>query len=507
MDASRNLYAILGIPPEATQEDIREAYRIMARRFHPDANPNEGAGLQFRDIAMAYEILGDSGRRIQYDVARREFRDEPSYFSLRVTPSKRVLTAFDEPQVVYLLVEVVPMHQSKKRSREDTRMNLTLVLDRSTSMRGVRLDKVKIAAQQIIEQLSPDDILSVVTFSDRADVVIPAQPVRDKISLRAQVSMMRADGSTAIYQGLAAGVEQVRKYAGPRWVNHVILLTDGRTYGDEEHCVNLAKKVGGEGISISGMGIGEEWNDEFLDEIAKHTGGTSAYINSPAAVVSFLNDRVRSLGDSFVERMQLSVAPDADVILESAFKLTPNPQPVEISPQPIPIGGLEYNRNASVLIQLQMPPAKRNGFRTLCRLDVTGDVPAFNRQAFKVLSDISVEVAENPEPEDPPLAILDALGKLSLYKMQQKAEAALQSGKVEEATRRLENLATRLLAAGENDLAQMAMVEARRVYNTHMLSEQGRKTLKFGTRMLLALPGPQREDKTSATPTDKSGGL
>jgi hypothetical protein len=57
----------------------------------------------------------------------------------------------------------------------------------------------------------------------------------------------------------------------------------------------------------------------------------------------------------------------------------------------------------------------------------------------------------------------------------------------------LENLATRLLAAGQEDLAQMAIVEARRVASTNMLSEEGRKTLKFGTRMLLALPEPKEE--------------
>jgi Ca-activated chloride channel family protein len=258
--------------------------------------------------------------------------------------------------------------------------------------------------------------------------------------------------------------------------------------------VALAEEVSDEGIGISGMGIGEEWNDVFLDELAAQTGGTSAYVNSPSAVIHFLNDRVRSLGDSFAERMQLSVAPDADAMLESAFKLTPNPQPIDITPQPILLGGLEYSRSASILIQLQMPPTNRKGFRTVARLDVTGDILTADRQGYKVLSDISVEVAENPEPEDPPLAILDALGKLSLYKMQQKAEAALQDGDVDEATRRLENLATRLLANGQDDLAQMAMVEARRVYNTNMLSEQGRKTLKFGTRMLLALSGPKGAD-------------
>lgn len=493
MDASQNLYAILGIPPEAAQDDIREAYRVAARRFHPDANPNEGADVLFRDIVGAYETLGNARQRVRYDSARRKYQDEPSYFTLRVTPSKRVLTMLEEPQVIYLLLEVVPLrHEAKQRTRE-TRLNLVLVLDRSTSMKGVRLDKVKIAARQIIDQLNPEDVLSVVSFSDRADVLIPASPVIDKAALNAMVSMIRADGGTEIYHGLKAGVDQCRRYLGSRMVNHVILLTDGRTFGDEDLCLTLAEEANKQGIGLSAMGIGEEWNDAFLDALATRTGGASAYINSPSAVVSFLNDRVRSLGSSFGERMRLVVAPDADVALESIFKLQPNPQPIDASPQPIPIGALEYNRTVSILIQLQMPPAAKTGFRTVARLDVTGDILGAERNGYKVLSDISVEIAKNPRPEEPPLAILDALGKLTLYRMQQKAEMAATSGNVVEATRRLENLATRLLAAGQEELAQMAIVEARRVSKTSMLSEEGRKTLKFGTRSLLALPEPRTD--------------
>lgn len=493
MDASQNLYTILGVPPEATQDDIREAYRIAARRFHPDANPNEGADVQFRDIATAYEILGNARRRVQYDMARRKYQGEPNYFTLRVTPSKRVLSTLDEPQVIYLLLEVVPMRQESRQETRNTRLNLILVLDRSTSMRGVRLDKVKIAARQIIDQMTPDDVLSVVSFSDRADVLIPAAPVIDKTEMRSLVAMMRADGGTEIFHGLNAGVEQARRFLGPNRVNHIILLTDGRTFGDEERCLALAEEAGEEGIGISAMGLGDEWNDEFLDALAASTGGASAYITSPSAVVSFLNDRVRSLGAAFGERMRLSIAPDADAALESVFKLQPNAQPVEASPQPIPIGSLEYNRTISVLIQLQMPPSAKIGFRTVARLDVTGDILAAERQDYKVLSDISVEISKNPQPEEPPLAVLDALGKLTLYRMQQKAEAAASSGDVVEATRRLETLATRLLAAGQEELAQMAITEARRVSRTHMLSEEGRRGLKFGTRQLMALPEPGTE--------------
>ncbi len=492
MDILHNLYAILGLAPEAKQEEIRDAYRVLARRFHPDANRNEGADVLFRDIATAYEILGDPTQRVRYDAQRIRSAEvnEPNYFSLRVTPSKRVLPTLDEPQVFYLLVEIVPMREVTKQGRHSTPLNLVLVLDRSTSMRGARLDKVKIAARQIIDQLGPKDILSVVAFSDRADVLIEAGPVTDPAELRATVSIMRANGGTEIYHGLAAGIEQCRKHAGPHMVNHVILLTDGRTFGDEERSLALAKEAAKEGIGISAMGIGDEWNDVFLDALAAASGGTSAYINSPAAVVRFLNDRVRSLGEAFVERLQLTVAPDADVTLESAFKLHPTPQPLATSPQPIPVGTLEKKRPSAVLLQLQMPPSDKEHFRTVVRLDVTGDVLAANRMGYKVISDISVEVAHNPEQEEPPSVILDALGKLTLYRMQQKAEQALQQGDAANATRRLENLATRLLAAGQEELAQIAKEEARRVSQTRTFSEEGRKGLKFGTRMLLALPQP-----------------
>ncbi|MEB2287514.1 MAG: VWA domain-containing protein [Anaerolineae bacterium] len=489
-DASRNLYAILGVAPEATADDIREAYRVMARRFHPDANRNSGAEVQFRDIATAYSVLSDPGERLRYDDARRHFSDEPAYFSLRAIPSKRVLGTLVEPQVLYLLLDIVPTQRAVANRRSTAPMNLTLVLDRSTSMRGARLDKVKVAAHHIIDQLSPQDVLAVVSFSDRADVLIPATAVTDKTSLRSTVSVMRAEGGTEIYRGLAAGVAECRKYLAPRMVNHVILLTDGRTFGDEERCLAVARQAAEDGIGISAMGIGEEWNDEFLDALATNTGGSSAYINTPRAVLQFLDDRVRSLGDAFAERLQLAVAPDADVVLESVFRLNPHPQPLEAKQQPIPLGTLEKNRPIRVLIQLQMPPSSKAGFRSVVRLDATGDVLVAERHQYKVISDIAIELAHEPSPEQPPTAILDALGKLTLYRIQQKAERALTQGLPLEAARQLENLATRLFAAGQDELAHKAIHEARRVSRTQAFSQEGRKSLKFHTRQLLALPAP-----------------
>jgi Ca-activated chloride channel homolog len=490
-------YTTLGIAKDASQEDIKSAYRRVARRLHPDVNQNNpGAAAQFQDITAAYELLMDSDRKRSHDNQTvKKPTGENFNFTLRVTPSKRAIIPLPEPQVIYLLAEILPDPRARdQEQKRESRLNLTLVLDHSNSMNGTRLDKVKVAAHQIIDQLNPEDILSIISFNDRAEIIIPATPVDNKHALKAKVSMMTAAGGTEIFKGLSAGVDQNRRYLGPKLVNHIVLLTDGNTFGDHESCIELARTAAQQGISISAMGLGQEWNDEFLDELASTTGGTSSYINSASAVIRFLNDHVRNLSNAFAERVRISIAPDPDVKLESAFKLAPHPQPLTTNDGYIQLGSLQANRLISVLLQFQMPANMTLGFRSIARLVAAGDILVNQQQQYQGLSDISLEITEQPPAEDPPIAILDALGKLTLYRMQERAQEALASGDVREATRRLENLATRLLAIGEEDLAHQARAEARRVAHTSNLSDKGRKTLKYETRFLLMGASPSSED-------------
>jgi Ca-activated chloride channel homolog len=496
MTVSFDPYGTLGVPKDASQEDIKIAYRRIARRLHPDVNQSSpGASVQFQDVTAAYELLMDEAKRKDYDA--QVFRRQPNddlFFTLRLTPSKRAIVPLQEPQVVYLLAEILPDPRARdQEQKRESRLNLTLVLDHSNSMNGTRLDKVKIAAHQIIDQLAETDILSVIGFNDRAEVIIAATPVENKHSLKAKVSMMLASGGTEIFKGLSAGVEQNRRYLGPKLVNHVLLVTDGNTFGDHDQCLELARKAAEQGMCISAMGLGQEWNDEFLDELASATGGTSSYINSATAVVKFLNDHVRNLSNAFAERVRISIAPDPDINLESAFKLAPHPQPLPITDGYIQLGSLQANRLISVLFQFQMPDNMALGFRSVSRVAAAGEILGNQQQQFQTLSDVAIEIAENPPPEDPPIAILDALGKLTLYRMQERAQEALASGDIQEATKRLENLATRLLAIGEEDLAFQAQEEARRVAHTSNFSDKGRKTLKYQTRFLLLGPSSEEE--------------
>jgi DnaJ domain len=64
-----DLYGLLGVSPDASDDDIRHAYRALAREHHPDANPEDARGDGFRRVAAAYEILGDERGRAAYDRA------------------------------------------------------------------------------------------------------------------------------------------------------------------------------------------------------------------------------------------------------------------------------------------------------------------------------------------------------------------------------------------------------------------------------------------------------
>lgn len=485
-------YNILGLASDASADDIKAAYRRAARRLHPDVNRNPGANAQFQEITAAHDLLTDIDKRRDYDRSRPQIDNEQLVFQFRVVASKPYLPIMSEPQILYMLGDIIPdLRASEADVKRESRLNLTLVLDHSNSMSGTRLDRVKVATHQIIDQLGPEDILSIVGFNDFATIVIPAGTVTDKPALKARVSVMAASGSTEILKGLTAGVEQNRQYLAPRLVNHIILLTDGRTYGDEEACIRLANEVAAEGISISAMGLGQEWNDKFLDDLAAATGGVSQYINSTSAVVKFLNDHVRNLANVFAERVQMIIAPDPDVKLESIFRLAPSPQPL-IADQPIiQLGSLQINRTISVLMEFEMPRLEKPGFRSIARLSVTGDVLANKLQRHQAISDMSLDIAQSDGRDDPPKAILDAMEKLSLYRMQERARAAAEAGEVQEATRRYENFASRLFELGESDLAQQARSEAEQVAYTKSLSDKGKKALKYQTRHLLLSTGSE----------------
>ena len=490
MDFEQDYYALLGVSPGATERAIKRAYRQLARRYHPDTTSEKDATDIFVQIQEAYEILIDEERRELYDQWRaRQGFDGPPPLTLRLTPSQGVLPCLGEPQALYVLLELLASDEIESSRLP---LNLCLILDRSTSMRGARLQQVKEAARYIVGQMGPEDVLSLVVFSDRAQVVLAGRRGFDRAEATRAIGGIRAGGGTEILQGLQLGFQQVQRFTGSdkEQIDHMILLTDGQTYGDEEGCLALAAEAGELRIPITTMGIGSDWNDELLDQVSTKSGslGGAVYIDSSAKIAKAFHDRVHGLGSIFAQHLTMSFHLSPGVSIDRAFQVAPLMNPLSLDGDVVRLGALERQNPQAVVLEL-LVDSHSPGAHRLLRVDVEGDVPALGNQQARVQKTLTMSFdADLDRRLLVPPDIVSAMGKLTVYKMQERAMSEIEGGQIDEAVQRLKTMATRLLSLGETELARVALLEAGRLAHTGGLSAEGRKQIRYGTKGLSILP-------------------
>jgi Ca-activated chloride channel family protein len=308
------------------------------------------------------------------------------------------------------------------------------------------------------------------------------------------VSTISSWGGTEILQGLLAGLSEVEKCRLPNSINHLILLTDGQTYGDEEGCLEQAEIARQRQISITTLGLGADWNDELLDQIAARSGDTSVYIDSPTKIMEVFRDKIHSLRSVLARELALTLRLGKEVKLREVFRVSPYITRLEEQGGVFSLGMLESHKGDVLLVDMLVSPKPAAQHR-LVRVEVVGDVPALARQKERAWQEIIVNFTEEPIPDQPvPSAIVGALGKLAIFRMQEKALIELERGETDLATQRLETMATRLINIGEIELARAALLEAGRIAKTGQLSPEGRKKIKYGTRSLSILPREVRHD-------------
>lgn len=124
-----------------------------------------------------------------------------------------------------LLVKIIPPEVETYMERPP--LNISLVIDRSGSMRGEKIQYACQAACYAIEQLLPTDRVSVIIYDDRIDTLISSILATDKAFITSQIKRIQSRGSTALHGGWVQGGVEVSKYLNPQHLNRVILLSDG----------------------------------------------------------------------------------------------------------------------------------------------------------------------------------------------------------------------------------------------------------------------------------------
>jgi Ca-activated chloride channel family protein len=439
----------------------------------------------FVGIQKAYEFLSNSTRRAQYNATLPSVQQESNPFLRHeISFSRRNLVKLNEPQLVYVLLEVEPRDKQTDKISAPP-LNVCLVLDRSTSMQGEKMDVVKYAATQLLRSLRPQDIFSMVAFSDKAEVLIPSAYQVDRSKQEAGIQVMQASGATEIFQGLEAGLREVRRGLDPSRVNHIILLTDGHTYGDEPACLQLAKEAAAQNIGISGMGIGSDWNDIFLDALASHTGGSSAYIAKAQDIQRVLIEKFKALANIFADEVLLEFEQQQGIEIKYAFRLQPEGGAVDVE-QPARLGPILQDVALNVLFEIVVnPSALKDDHLSLLTGNLKTSLSGRPEPVPPIRLRLTRDVEAEPASEPPPPKILTALSRLNLYRMQERARVEAEAGNFDTATRHLKNLASHLLSTGEHQLARTALLEAENLERMRTWSAEGSKEIKYSTRALL----------------------
>lgn len=485
-----DFYNLLEIPIDASLDEIRRAYFEAAKVYHPDKNPSAADTEKFLKIQTAYETLIDPRKRQVYDEKiPLEIRNNKS-IQVNAFYSRNVLPLIKGNQVFYLLLDIFSTKTDAVQMLPP--INICLVIDKSTSMQGDLIEKIKYEAINFLKLLRDNDTISIVVFSDFAEVILPPTKVVDANVALTRIQSIKTSGSTEIYQGLSAGVEQLRSILEKEQIKQLILITDGQTYGDEARCIELISEATQDGISFQAIGIGDDWNDQFLDELTRISGGETLFVGSAQEMYQSLTEKIRLSGIQFARNVKLEFETNPLVNLSYAFRLSPDLSSLELG-NSIQLGNLLIGKHLRIILEFQISelPPDTTEIRMLFG-SIKFDIPSNPIKKTRLYFDFKRPVDFDADKTLPPAVIIDAMSHLTLYRIQEKARIEVKEGNIVNATRHLHHVATHLLAKGDRKLARTVLQEAQNIQENHSYSDIGEKRIKYGTRSLLMLPEPER---------------
>ena len=176
---------------------------------------------------------------------------------------------------------------------------LMLVLDRSLSMEGEKIAIVRQAARASIATVRPIDKIGVITFDQEFRWIVPLAAANNVPHVDGLIDGITAGGGTRIYPALNGAFQAIRSEPATR--KHIILLTDGVSPPGE--MPQLEKEAAAAHISISCIGVGDDVDKMFLEEIATNTHGRSYFIEDPKKIEQIISNETKDLEKSpIVER-------------------------------------------------------------------------------------------------------------------------------------------------------------------------------------------------------------
>jgi len=191
-------------------------------------------------------------------------------------------------------------------------LNLALVLDRSGSMSGEKLEYVKQAAAHVLDLLSEQDCAAVVAYDEEVNLVSPSLNITsaNRSDLKRRISALRPGGSTNLSGGWFAGCQEVANAAREGSLNRALLLTDGLANVGIQNLETLAthaRQLSVRGVSTSTFGVGQGFNEHLLEAVANKGDGNFYYIETPSEIPGLFQQEFTELSTVTASEVQIII--------------------------------------------------------------------------------------------------------------------------------------------------------------------------------------------------------
>ncbi|MCA9710167.1 MAG: VWA domain-containing protein [Myxococcales bacterium] len=235
---------------------------------------------------------------------------EPVVLEMEAALANRTVEAGTAGEVLARIRIVSPESGNGERPRA----NIGLVVDTSASMEGEAIEQARGAALTLLDGLRDGDVLSVVTFGSVVEVLVPATVLdaQSRPHIRTALGAMRATGTTNLAEGLGQGLQQVQSQARGGEINRIVLLSDG-VPNDESPVHGYIELARNSGISITALGLGLEYHETLLGQIAQGSGGNFHFVEDPAEVAKVFGQEVLSIDRLAARAVSLTLTPGPGV--------------------------------------------------------------------------------------------------------------------------------------------------------------------------------------------------
>jgi Ca-activated chloride channel family protein len=297
-----------------------------------------------------------------------------------------------ESAASYALIKLIPAGGG---ATKPLTLNLALVLDVSGSMYEEdgtgksRLQRLQEACRTAIQKLKPDDTLCIIAFAHDHQVVLPPTPLSEKAVIERTIDEIDRNqvdpGGTAMNLGIQAGLEELEKVLGPGRLSQLLVLTDGETSGERD-CRELAQQAAQKKIRFNIIGVGTDWNQNLIKELARLAEGDWGYIdvNDASAAERVFVEQFEALAAAGFLNVEMRLKAMKDIKIKRVRQVVPEIRELPLSePEErvlvAALGTLEKDNSTRYILDLSLPKRPDGKFK-IADIEITYDLGTGRRE-------------------------------------------------------------------------------------------------------------------------------